>query len=323
LNPKEKYLLGQQSFWRQSRGTVFVRDISGESGQGKRGRRDGMQIVSSIQEMCSISDEVRKTGQTIVLVPTMGYFHEGHLSLMREGRKRGDVLVVSLFVNPTQFGDGEGYEVYPRDFSRDKSLIEEMGVDILFVPALEEMYPEGYQTFLDVERLTKPMEGQFRPTHFRGVTTVVAKLFNIIKPNIAIFGEKDYQQRVVIRRMVEDLNMGVEIIGMPIVREGDGLAMSSRNTYLSPEQRKAALSLNRSLKKASELYRSGERNPTRIIDTVKEVIEREEGIIIDYVEIRDAKTLEEIEIIEDQAVIALAVKVGKVRLIDNLVLGKK
>jgi len=249
----------------------------------------------------------------------MGYFHEGHLSLMREGRRRGDVFVVSLFVNPTQFGKGEDYEIYPRDFSRDKSIIEGIGVDILFVPTVEEMYPEGYQSFVGVERVTKPMEGQIRPAHFRGVTTVVAKLFNIVKPHIAIFGEKDFQQLVVIRRMVEDLNMAVEIIGMPILREGDGLAMSSRNTYLTFEQRKAALSLNRSLQKASELFRSGERNPRRIIDAVKGVIGREKGVTIEYVEIRDAKTLDEIEIIDDQAVIALAMKVGEVRLIDNLI----
>ncbi len=278
-----------------------------------------MQIVSTISEMCSISDGARKAGQIIAFVPTMGYFHEGHLSLMREGRKRGDVLVVSIFVNPAQFGEGEDYEIYPRDFPRDKSMAEGAGVDILFVPAAEEMYPEGYQTFVEVEWITKHMEGQIRPTHFRGVTTVVAKLFNIIKPHIAIFGEKDFQQLVVIRKMVEDLNMGIEIIGMPIVREGDGLAMSSRNTYLTPEQRKAALSLNRSLEKASELFLSGERNPRRIIDAVKEVIEREKGITIDYVDVRDARTLEEIEIIEDDAVIALAMRVGKVRLIDNMI----
>ena len=228
-------------------------------------------------------------------------------------------MVISLFVNPTQFGEGEDYEVYPRDFSRDKSMAEEVGVDILFAPPVEEMYPGGYQTFVGVERVTKPMEGLMWPAHFRGVTTVVAKLFNIVKPHIAIFGEKDFQQLVVIRRMVEDLNMGVEIIGMPILREGDGLAMSSRNTYLTFEQRKAALSLNRSLQKASELFRSGERNPRRIIDAVKGVIGREKGVTIEYVEIRDAKTLEEIEIIDDQAVIALAMKVGGVRLIDNLI----
>ena len=279
-----------------------------------------MEIVSAIREMCSISDELRKGGKTIVLVPTMGYFHEGHLSLMGEGRKRGDVLVVSLFVNPTQFGEGEDYEVYPRDFSRDKSLAEGTGVDILFVPTMEEMYPEGYQTFVEVERLTESMEGRFRPTHFRGVTTVVTKLFNIVRPHIAIFGEKDFQQLVVIRRMIEDLNMGVEIIGMPILRERDGLAMSSRNQYLTPDQRKAALSLNHSLQKAFQLFRSGERNPRRIIDAVKRVIKVEGEVTIDYVEIRDARTLEEIEIIEDQAIIALAAKVGKVRLIDNVIL---
>jgi pantoate--beta-alanine ligase len=278
-----------------------------------------MRVVSTIKEMCSISDGIRKAGQTIVLVPTMGYFHEGHLSLMKEARRRGEVLVVSLFVNPAQFGEGEDYDVYPRDMSRDKSMAEEIGVDILFIPTVEEMYPEGYQTFVEVERITKPMEGEFRPTHFRGVTTVVAKLFNIVNPHIAIFGEKDFQQLVVIRRMVEDLNMGIEIIGMPILRERDGLAMSSRNTHLTSDQRKAALTLNRSLQKAAELFRSGERNSRKIIDAVKEVIAREKGISTDYVEIRDGRTLEEIEFIGGQAVIALAAKVGKVRLIDNFV----
>ncbi|UCD70925.1 MAG: pantoate--beta-alanine ligase [Syntrophobacterales bacterium] len=278
-----------------------------------------MQIVSTIKEMCSISEGVRTAGQIIALVPTMGYFHEGHLSLMREGRRRGDVLVVSLFINPAQFGEDEDYASYPRDFSKDKNIAEGIGVDILFVPTVEEMYPEGYQSFVEVETVTKPMEGQFRPTHFRGVTTVVAKLFNIVRPHSAIFGEKDFQQLVVIRRMVEDLNMGVEIIGMPIVRERDGLAMSSRNTYLTFEQRKAALNLNRSLQKASQFFRSGERNPKRIIEAAKEVIEREQDVTIEYVEVRDAKTLEEIEIIREEAVIALAMKVGKVRLIDNLV----
>jgi pantoate--beta-alanine ligase len=292
---------------------------SGKEGEGGRERRrDRMQIVSTMRKMSSISDELRKDGKTIVLVPTMGYFHEGHLSLMREGRRRGDVSVVSLFVNPTQFGGGEDYDIYPRDFSRDKGLIEGIGVDILFLPTVEEMYPEGYQTFVEVERATKLMEGQFRPIHFRGVTTVVAKLFNIVKPHMAVFGEKDFQQLVVIRRMVEDLNMGVEIIGMPIVRERDGLAMSSRNSYLTSDQRKAALSLNRSLQKASQLFRSGERNPGRIIDAVRRVIEPEREVTIEYVEVRDVKTLEEIEVIEEQAVIALAAKVGKVRLIDNL-----
>jgi pantoate--beta-alanine ligase len=283
------------------------------------GRREGMDLVSTISEMCSISDRARNAGQTIALVPTMGYFHEGHLNLMREGRNRGDVLVVSLFVNPTQFTEGEDYSVYPRDFQRDWSMAEEVGVNIFFVPTAEEMYPEGYQTYVEVERVTRPMEGKFRPTHFRGVTTVVAKLFNIVKPHMAVFGEKDFQQLVAIRQMVKDLNLGIEIIGMPIFREKDGLAMSSRNTYLTPEQRRAGLSLNRSLQKASELLRSGERNPRRIIDAVKEVIQREKDIRIEYVEIRDAKTLEGIESIEGQAVIALAVTVGKVRLIDNLV----
>ena len=279
-----------------------------------------MRIFSTTKEMNSISDEIRKQGRSIALVPTMGYFHEGHLRLMREGRKRGDVLVVSLFVNPTQFGEDEDYGSYPRDFSRDKELAEGVGVDILFMPSAEEMYPAGYQTFVEVERLTETMEGEFRPGHFRGVTTVVAKLFNIVKPHCAIFGEKDFQQLVVIRRMAEDLNMGIKIIGIPTVRDGDGLAMSSRNAYLTMDQRKAALSLNRSLHEAAELFRSGERNSGRIIEAVKRVIKSERGVTLQYVEIRDAETLEEIEVIDGRAVIACAIKVGEVRLIDNAIL---
>lgn len=282
-----------------------------------------MRIISTTNEMISISDEVRLQGRSIALIPTMGYFHKGHLSLIREGRKRGDVLVVSLFVNPTQFGKDEDYRIYPRNFSRDTKLAAGAGVDILFAPSAEEMYPVGYQTFVEVERLTETMEGEYRPGHFRGVTTVVAKLFNIVKPHIAIFGEKDFQQLLVIRRMVQDLNMGIEIIGMPTLREKDGLAMSSRNSYLTREQRRASRSLNRSLFEAAQLFRSGERDPRRIIEAVQRGIEAEQEITPQYIEIRDAETLEEIDLIETRAVIACAMKVGKIRLIDNVILGRE
>jgi len=219
-----------------------------------------MKIIKSINEMKRISSDARRAGKTIVLVPTMGFFHEGHLSLMREGRKRGDLLVTSLFVNPTQFGPSEDFERYPRDFERDRRMAEDSGVDILFAPEKEEMYPPDHQTIVNVEKVTQGLCGKSRPTHFRGVTTVVNMLFNIIMPHIAIFGEKDYQQLVTIKQMVKDLHMDVQVLGMPIVREEDGLAMSSRNVYLKPHERKAALSIYRSLRRAEELIKGGERN---------------------------------------------------------------
>ena len=279
-----------------------------------------MQTINSIKEMQTFSNREMGEGKTIALVPTMGFFHPGHLSLMEEGRRRGDFLVVSIFVNPTQFGAGEDYEDYPRDMERDQKLAEETGADVIFAPPADEMYPSDYQTCVNVEEVTKNLCGISRPTHFRGVTTVVCKLFSIVKPHFAIFGEKDFQQLVVIRQMVSDLNIDVKIVGMPIYREEDGLALSSRNKYLTPDERKAALCLYRSLMRAKELFRQGERKTEEILSEVMSIIKAEQLAEIDYVKICDVKTLKDIEQINQETVLALAVKIGKTRLIDNIVL---
>ena len=281
-----------------------------------------MEVIKSPSEMQQKASAWRREGKVIAFVPTMGYFHEGHLSLMREGRERGDVLVVSIFVNPTQFGPGEDFDRYPRDMERDLRMAEEVGVDVIFAPTVEEMYPEGYQTYVEVEKVTKYLCGLSRPGHFRGVTTVVTKLFNIVKPHVALFGQKDYQQLITIQRMVKDLNMDVEIVGMPTVREEDGLAASSRNVYLSPEERKAALSLHRSLRRAEELFSEGVRESQRILEEVKKVLEAEPLVKIDYVHVCDPETLEDIEgPIGERALVAVAAKVGTTRLIDNTLVG--
>ncbi len=279
-----------------------------------------MQTINSIKEMQTFSNREMGEGKTIALVPTMGFFHPGHLSLMEEGRRRGDFLVVSIFVNPTQFGAGEDYEDYPRDMERDQKLAEETGVDVIFAPPVDEMYPSDYQTCVNVEEVTRNLCGISRPTHFRGVTTVVCKLFSIVKPHFAIFGEKDFQQLVAIRQMVSDLNIDVKIVGMPIYREEDGLALSSRNKYLTPDERKAALCLFRSLMRAKELFRQGERKTEEILSEVMSIIKAEQLAEIDYVKICDVKTLKDIEQINQETVLALAVKIGKTRLIDNIVL---
>lgn len=281
-----------------------------------------MQIITGIKEMQSFSDRVRREGKTIALVPTMGFLHPGHLSLMEEGRRRGDLLVISIFVNPTQFGAGEDYKDYPRNMERDQQLAEGVGVDVIFAPAAAEMYPSNYQTYVDVEKVTKNLCGISRPIHFRGVTTVVCKLFTIVKPHVAIFGEKDFQQLVAIRQMVSDLNLDIEIVGMPIYREDDGLAMSSRNKYLNSDERKAALSLSRSLRYGLDLFQQGERRTEKIIEEVKNIIEAEKLARIEYVKICDTKTLQDIDRIDHEAVLALAVKMGKARLIDNIVLNQ-
>ncbi len=279
-----------------------------------------MQTINSIKEMQTFSNREMGEGKTIALVPTMGFFHPGHLSLMEEGKRRGGFLVVSIFVNPTQFGAGEDYEDYPRNMERDQKLAEETGVDVIFAPPVDEMYPSDYQTCVNVEEVTKKLCGISRPTHFRGVTTVVCKLFSIVKPHFAIFGEKDFQQLVAVRQMVSDLNIDVKIVGMPIYREEDGLALSSRNKYLTPDERKAALCLFRSLMRAKELFRQGERKTEEILSEVMSIIEAEQLAEIDYVKICDVKTLKDIEQINQETVLALAVKIGKTRLIDNIVL---
>jgi len=278
-----------------------------------------MEVIKTVKEMKEFSSRSRQAGKRIAFVPTMGYFHEGHLNLMREARKRGDLLIISLFVNPTQFGPSEDFKSYPRDFERDRKMAEGVGVNILFAPEASEMYPQNHQTIVHVEKMTQNLCGRSRPTHFQGVTTVVLMLFEIVMPHVAIFGEKDYQQLVSIRQMVRDLHMSVEVLGMPTVREADGLAMSSRNTYLRPDERKAALSLYRSLQKAKEILQKGERKADRILGEINGILRSEPLVRIDYVQICDAHTLQDVDRIEGDVVVALAAYLGKTRLIDNLV----
>ena len=279
-----------------------------------------MQRIETVEEMQVLSESVRMTGNTVGLVPTMGFFHEGHLELMRVARKYADTVVVSLFVNPTQFGEGEDLNAYPRDLDGDLAKAREVGVDCVFVPSAEDMYPEGYQTEVCVRRLTQHLCGLSRPGHFDGVTTVVAKLFHIVKPHLAVFGQKDYQQLAVISRMVRDLNMDIEIIGVPTVREPDGLAMSSRNSYLSLEERESALSLSRALALAQDRLTQGECNAATLREMVESEIQSRPFTRIDYVHLCDPNTLEDLETIENEALLALAVRVGKARLIDNCIL---
>lgn len=261
-----------------------------------------------------------QSGKTVVLVPTMGYLHEGHLALMREGRKHGDALIVSIFVNPKQFGPAEDLQRYPRDLDRDVTLAESVGVDVVFAPEAGAMYEEGFQAHVDLELLPRHLCGPLRPNHFRGVATVVAKLFNIVRPQVAVFGEKDYQQLAVIRRMVLDLNFGIRIIGVPTVREPDGLAMSSRNTYLSEEERRSSLSLFRSLQRAQQAVAEGVRDAKGLICSVSELIASHPHTTIDYVAICDPDTLEDVDRVDGPTLIALAVRVGNTRLIDNAIL---
>jgi len=266
------------------------------------------------------SGELRHQGKTIALVPTMGYLHEGHLSLMREGRKHGHELVASIFVNPAQFAPGEDLGTYPRSFERDCDLSEKEGASIIFAPDVSELYPESFQTYVTLRKLPNHLCGLSRPVFFRGVATVVSKLFNIVNPHVAVFGQKDYQQLLIIRQMVRDLNFDIEIIGAPIVREPDGLAMSSRNAYLLPEQRDSALSLCKSLKKVQKLVDNGVNDAAEIIDEVYTFISSHPETVIDYVSICDPETLSDIRTVDRPALMALGVKVGKTRLIDNAIL---
>lgn len=279
-----------------------------------------MLIIRKIEQMQKESERLREEGKRIGLVPTMGYLHEGHLSLVRIARERSNVVVMSIFVNPTQFGPGEDFHSYPRDFNRDVKLAEKEGCDIIFYPTVEEMYPQGYATYVNVERLTEGLCGRSRPGHFRGVTTVVTKLFNIVKPHIAVFGQKDAQQAFVIKRMVRDLNFDIEIVVGPTIREKDGLAMSSRNTYLSERERKDALVLYQSLKLAQNLLSSGERDPKKVVKEMEKLIRTKKSALIDYISIVDSENLQEVERIEGEVLIALAVKIGKARLIDNIII---
>jgi pantoate--beta-alanine ligase len=279
-----------------------------------------MEIIEDLKIMQHWADTQRRAGRTIALVPTMGFFHSGHINLMRHGREMAHKVVVSLFVNPLQFGIGEDFEKYPRDFERDRQLAEEAGVDILFTLRHEDLYPEDYQTYISVERVTEGLCGASRPGHFRGVATIVCKLFQLVKPHKAIFGLKDYQQVVTIKQMVRDLNMDVEVIGWPTVREVDGLAMSSRNVYLSAEDRMAALSLSQSLSAAQQRCREGERDAGSVLAEVTRILTRHPGNRIDYAKIVHPQTLKGLETINPRGVLALAVRVGKTRLIDNCLL---
>lgn len=281
-----------------------------------------MKIIRSVKDMQAAAESERCRGRRIALVPTMGYFHEGHLNLMRIGRKQGDCLAVSIYVNPTQFAPAEDFEAYPRDFERDRSFAEGVGVDWIFFPDSREMYPEGYQTTVGVEGVTNHLCGISRPHFFRGVTTVCMKLFHIVKPHVTVFGRKDFQQYVTIKKMVQDLNMDIEVIGMQTTRESDGLAMSSRNISLKREERESARSLIRSLLLAKELYEKGERDTDRILTKVREFIAGHPHVKIDYAQICATETMENISRIDQEAVLALAVWVGKTRLIDNHVFGE-
>jgi pantoate--beta-alanine ligase len=282
-----------------------------------------METITTAENMQRRADELRSAGHIISLVPTMGFLHEGHLELMRVAKKHSDKLVMSLFVNPTQFGPGEDYDQYPRDTEGDLEKARRVGVDMVFMPPVEEMYPEGSQTKVHVERVTQHLCGISRPTHFDGVTTVVAKLFNIVKPHLAVFGQKDFQQLTVISRMVMDLNMDIKVLGVPTVREPDGLAMSSRNKYLSDDERKSALCLKKSLNMAGKMFQEGERDAGIIKRAVESLIRDHPLTDIDYVSICDSTSLEDIETMRDESLVALAVRVGKTRLIDNRVLRKK
>lgn len=280
----------------------------------------GIEVIESASAMKAYSKARSGEGRSIALVPTMGALHEGHLSLMREGRERGDVLVVSIFVNPAQFGPGEDYEKYTRDREGDLEKMKGIGVDAVFMPPPDEIYPPGFQTYVEVEELQKPLCGQFRQGHFRGVATVVLKLFNIVRPDTALFGQKDYQQLKVIERMVRDLDLDVEVLGLPIVREASGLAMSSRNAYLTEEDTQRALSLSRALFQIKTAFQNGTTKTGTLKESGKEVL-LEAGVTeIDYLEVRSGETLEEIKEVNKGDVAAVAAKVGGARLIDNIIL---
>jgi pantoate--beta-alanine ligase len=279
-----------------------------------------MKICKTIEEMRSASSVTRREGKRFGFVPTMGALHEGHLSLVRAAQAKSDVVAVSIFVNPLQFGPTEDLAQYPRSFERDRELLEKEAVDILFAPQPEEMYPKGAVTYVTVEGLSEKLCGRSRAGHFRGVTTVVAKLFHIVEPDLAFFGQKDAAQATIIRRMVRDLNLPVEIVVCPIVREPDGLAMSSRNAYLSPQERKTALVLNRSLTETKNRFDQGERSAVVLIAAGKQVLAQEPAARLDYFEIVDPLTLDTMQELTSPALVAVAAFIGNTRLIDNILL---
>jgi pantoate--beta-alanine ligase len=281
-----------------------------------------MEIINRRQRMSSVARKIRREqDRTIGLVPTMGALHEGHLSLVREARRMCDVVVVSVFVNPAQFGPGEDFEHYPRDLTKDTALLTDYNVDYIFAPPVEEIYPKGFSTYVNVEGLSGQLEGTTRPGHFRGVATVVTILLNVVRPDFAYFGQKDAQQAVIIKRLVRDLSFDTEIIVLPTVREDSGLAISSRNLYLSSEEQQAAPVIHRALARAKEIYKDGERNASRLNEIIRTTIEKEPRVRIDYVSVTDAETLEKLEKLDERPIlISVAAYLGKTRLIDNVVL---
>jgi pantoate--beta-alanine ligase len=282
--------------------------------------RPPFEIVRDPRAMRARTEDLRRDGRRIAVVPTMGALHEGHLQLLRTARARADIVILTIFVNPTQFGPNEDLARYPRDEAGDLAKARTCGIDLAFCPDASAMYPAGAQTFVEVRELQKPLCGASRPGHFAGVATIVSKLFHLTNPHLAVFGEKDYQQLAIIRRMVRDLDFGIEILGVPIVREADGLALSSRNAYLSADQRTTALSLSKGLAAAEAAVRAGERDAAKIVAAARALIEAEPGARIDYVELRDADELSSVTTLSRPAVLAMAVFVGATRLIDNRVL---
>jgi len=278
-----------------------------------------MRIINKVEDIREVVKSAKEAKKSVGFVPTMGFLHEGHLALIKKAKEENDLVIVSIFVNPTQFGPGEDLESYPRDIERDSELSKSAGADIIFHPTVEEMYPSGFNTYVELEGdITKKLCGASRPGHFKGVTTVVSKLFNIVSPHKAYFGQKDAQQVAVIEQMVRDLNFDIKIIPCPIVREKDGLAMSSRNTYLNTEEREAALILSKSLFMASKMIQDGEKSGSKIKDFIIKNITSEKLANIDYVEVVDAKTLNNIDELHGDILIALAVRFGRTRLIDNI-----
>ncbi len=283
-------------------------------------QRPPFEIIREPKAMRVRAEDLRRDGRKIAVVPTMGALHEGHLELLRHARARADIVILTIFVNPTQFGPNEDLSRYPRDEAGDIAKARTCGIDLAFCPDAGAMYPAGAQTFVEVRELQKPMCGASRPGHFAGVATIVSKLFHITMPHLAVFGEKDYQQLAIIRRMVRDLDFGIEIQGVPIVRESDGLALSSRNAYLSAEQRRSALALSKGLAAAEAAFKGGERDAQKLLAAARGPLEADAGVRIDYVELRDADELTELTTVGKRAVLAIAAFVGTTRLIDNRVL---
>ncbi|MCX5665851.1 MAG: pantoate--beta-alanine ligase [Candidatus Omnitrophica bacterium] len=277
-----------------------------------------MKTIENISRMSTFVKIMKKEGKSIGLVPTMGYLHEGHLSLVKAAKKHTDVVVMSIFINPLQFGPKEDFQKYPRDLKHDEEMAREAGVDVIFYPSLKDIYPEGYATYVTVEKLTGNLCGESRPGHFRGVATIVTKLFNIVKPDVAYFGQKDMQQALMIRKMASDLNMDIEVKIIPIVRDDDGLAMSSRNIYLSDAERKDAVVLYQSLKNAETLIKNGERDARKVIKTVEDMIRAKQSARIEYVKLVDTKELKDLKMITGEIALAVAVFFSNTRLIDNI-----